>query len=82
MADLQNIIEQQASRLGEAVVDINYMMGTVCISERGQDDIFMQGDEADSFIKEVEELGEKCPDLSTDIIERSVAQPYAENLWN
>ncbi len=63
-------------------VDCDSRMETVCISCDGEEDIFMQGDEAACFIKGVEDACKKYPSLTSDIAELWLAHPYAENIWS
>lgn len=55
---------------------------TVCISAKGQDDIFMQGDDAKQFISEVETISNRCKRLNFDIIELALAKPYIDCIWS
>lgn len=66
-------------------VDVDYSFGTVCIKDLlpdPQDDIFMQGEDAEQFIEEVNNLYEKAGNLGLDEAEMFVALPYVENIWN
>lgn len=60
-------------------------METVCIRDGSGEfeDIFMQGQDAAQFIKELDDLVEHAPDdlLMEDAI-KSIAAPYCENIWN
>ena len=76
------ILKASAKRMKGVFVDVDSAYGTVCISSKGQEDIFMQGDDAEQFIAECEELSERCQCLNMGIIELALAEPYAENLWN
>ena len=62
-------------------VDCDSSYSTVCISAPGQDDIFMQGDEADSFIEECCNLWNRYPSLPMDVCEMALAEPYTD-LWS
>ena len=62
-------------------VDCDSSYSTVCISAPGQDDIFMQGDEADSFIEECCNLWNRYQSLPMDVCEMALAEPYTE-LWS
>ena len=75
------ILKQAAKRMKNVYVDCDSSYSTVCISSPGEDDIFMQGEEADEFISQVEEMGERCKSLSPAIIELALAEPYTE-LWS
>lgn len=79
---IDQILKQTAVRMDGVTVDCDSRFPTVCISSPGHDEIFMQGDEAQQFIDEVEKLGQRCKSLNTGIIELALAAPYAENLWN
>lgn len=81
--NLADILRQQAEFLGDDVdVDVDYFMGTVSITAPGQDDIFLQGEDAEAFIRQVEETWERVGTLPTDVVERAQAATYAECIWN
>lgn len=63
-------------------VDWNSGMATVTMTSPGEDDIFMQGDEADAFIAEIYALCKRYPSLDAHTAAAALAQPYAENIWN
>ncbi len=62
-------------------VDCDSAYQTVCISKAGEDDIFMQGDEADSFIEECRKLWNRYPSLPKYVCEMALAEAYTE-LWS
>ena len=62
-------------------VDCDSSYSTVCISCRGEDDVFMQGDDADQFIGEVRAMWNRYPSLPMDVCEMALAEPYTE-LWS
>ncbi len=62
-------------------VDCDSSYSTVAISCRGEDDLFMQGDEADSFIDERRKLWNRYPSLPMDVCEMALAEPYTD-LWS
>jgi len=62
-------------------VDCDSSYSTVAISCRGEDDLFMQGDEADSFIDECRKLWNRYPSLPMDVCEMALAEAYTE-LWS
>ena len=76
------ILKAAAKRMVGVNVDCDSTYSTVCISTKGQDDIFMQGEEADNFIDECDAMSNRCKCLDFDIIELALAEPYAENLWS
>ena len=76
------ILKAAAKRAAGVSVDCDSAYSTVCISCPGFEDIFMQGDEADQFIAEVESLGNRCRQLNPSVIELALAEPYADTLWN
>ena len=78
------ILKAAAKRMENSGVSIDWDSGysTVLISCAGEDDIFMQGDEADTFIEEIEAMGNRCRSLNPYIIALALAEPYAENIWN
>lgn len=62
-------------------VDCDSAYRTVCISAPGVDDIFMQDEEADSFIEECRKMWNRYPSLPMDVCEMALAEPYT-NLWS
>jgi hypothetical protein len=79
---LTDIILAAAKRMEDVTVDMDSLRSTVCISAPGQDDIFMQGYEADAFIAEVDKLYEQSGDVTYDEAALCHAEPYCENCWN
>ena len=65
-------------------VDYDSAASTVCImdSDGEQEDIFMQGDEADKFNDKIEELYNELRDVTEDEVALHLARPYVENLWS
>jgi hypothetical protein len=63
-------------------VDCDSIFSTVAIDAPGHDGIFMQGEEADSFIEEVRALCKRYPSLDEHTAELAVAAPYAETLFS
>ena len=76
-------IWQAYDRMKAAGIDVftDACFSTVAISKAGEDDIFMQGDEADSFIEECCNLWNRYPSLPMDVCEMALAEPYTE-LWS
>ena len=67
---------------GGVTVDCDSAFSTVAFDAPGQDGIFMQGDEADTFIDEVRALCKRYPSLDEATVELALAEPYAENIFN
>jgi hypothetical protein len=63
-------------------VDCDSAYSTVAIDADGQEGIFMQGDEADQFIAEVEKMCKRYPSLDFDTAAAALAEPYAETIFN
>ena len=61
-------------------VDCDSAYRTVCISKAGEDDIFMQGDDANSFIDEARAMWKRYPSLPKYVCEMAIAEPYTD-LW-
>jgi hypothetical protein len=66
---------------GKITVDCDSSYSTVSIDAPGQDGIFMQGDEAVTFIAERDALCKRYPSLNFDTAELALAEPYAECIW-
>lgn len=63
-------------------VDCDSAYSTVAITSPDYlDEIFMQGDEADSFIDECRKLWNRYPSLPMDVCEMALAEPYTD-LWS
>lgn len=77
------IFWQAAQRMRDAgiTVDTDSAYSTVSIDAPGQESIFMQGDEADSFIEECRKLWNRYPSLPMDVAELASAEPYTD-LWS
>lgn len=69
-------------RAGGVTVDIDSPFSTVAIDAPSEDGIFMQGDEAESFINEVRALCKRYPSLDEDTAALALAKPYAETLFH
>jgi hypothetical protein len=80
--NLTDIIKASAARMAHVDVDINSGLPTVCISAPGEEDIFMQGEEAEAFIAEVGKLYDESGDVTYDECALHAAEAYCENLWS
>jgi hypothetical protein len=69
-------------RASGVTVDINSPFSWVSIDATGTDGVFMQGDEADTFIDEVRALCKRYPSLDEDTAALALAEPYAETLFH
>lgn len=69
-------------RASGVTVDIDSPYSTVAIDAPGEDGIFMQGDEAETFISEVRALCKRFPSLDEDTAALALAEPYAETLFH
>ena len=67
---------------GRVTVDCDSNYSTVAIDAPGQDGVFMQGDEADTFIAECDALCKRYPSLDFDTAALALAEPYAECIFN
>jgi len=77
------IFWQAAQRMRDAgiTVDTDSVYSTVSIDAPGEESIFMQGEDADSFIEECRELCARYPSLPMDVAELALAEPYTD-LWS
>jgi hypothetical protein len=73
---LTEIIRADASYAGDVAIDVDTAYSTVAIG----DDIFLQGDEAVSFIDEAQALWEKAGDVGIDEVYAHLAKPYLDCL--
>lgn len=62
-------------------VDWDSAFSTVSIDCEGEDSIFMQGDEADKFINEIEAMCKRFPSLDEYTAALALSAPYAECIW-
>ena len=76
-------IWQAYDRMKAAGIDVetDSAYQTVCISCRGGDDIFMQGDDADQFISEARAMWNRYQSLPMDVCEMALAERYTD-LWS
>ena len=65
-------------------VDADSKHSTVCIKDTAgvQDDIFLQGIEADHFNDKAEEMYNDLREVTLAEVELHLARDYVENLWN
>ena len=70
------------SRNGDVTVDIDRGYSTVAIDCPGFDGCFMQGDDAETFIAEVDALCKRYRSLDEDTAALALAEPYAESFFN
>ena len=77
------IFWQAAKRMKDAgiTVETDSAYSTVSIDAPGQESIFMQGDDADSFIEGCRKLWNRYPSLPMDVAELVIAEPYID-LWS
>lgn len=77
------IFWQAAQRMRDAGISVDTDSGysTVSIDCPGEESIFMQGDDADSFIGECRKLWTRYPSLPMDVAELAIAEPYTD-LWS
>jgi len=77
------IFWQAAQRMRDAgiTVDTDSGYSTVSIDAPGEESIFMQGDDADSFIDECRKLWNRFPSLPMDVAELATAEPFTD-LWS
>lgn len=63
-------------------VDCDSSFSTVAIDAPGCEGVFMQGDEAENFIAEVEALCKRYPSLEPSTAELALAEPYGDVLFH
>ena len=84
MTKATRFIREAAQRCmnGDVTVQIDRRYSTVAIDRPGFEGCFMQGNEADSFIDEVDALCKRYPSLDEDTAALALAEPYAESFCN
>lgn len=83
-SSLAKVVQETADRVSESItVEICSSLPWVRIADSigAHDDIFIQGDEAGSFIDEAKDLYNKAGTISMETALLCVAAPYAENLF-
>lgn len=68
-------------KAGGITVEVDSPFSWVTISAPGEDDIFMRGDDADSFIEECHKLWNHYPSLPHYVCEMALAEPYTD-IWS
>lgn len=81
---IKTIIEQNAAFCQDVSVTVCRKLPTVTIHDQSgvNEDIFMQGDDADEFIKAFDGLVEEAPDVLFVDALKHLALPYVECIWN
>lgn len=84
MPSLSEIIRADAAYMKNVTVEVNRRLPTVGIKDDSgrQQSVFMQGDDADSFIFAFDALTEQAPDVNFEDIELHLAKPYVDCIWN
>ena len=78
---LSQTIEASAARIQDVTVHMVTNCGTVTISTPGQEDIFLQGDDASIFLWQVEYLWHTTKNLSRTTTALHLAEPYTDT-WS
>ena len=82
---LQDILHADAeyTRNSGADVEINNSFGWVLISDTtgNQEDIFLQGHDAEEFISEVNRLWNEAGEMGQDSIACALAKEYIDCIW-
>ena len=83
MPTLTQIIQDDAASLLDVDVDIDRDFLTVAIEDQTgiYDDIFIQGEEAEEFIEELDRIYEEAGDVTEDEVAKHLARPYVECIW-
>lgn len=82
---IKTIIEQDAAFCQDVSVTVCRSLPTVTIHDLsgvGNEDIFMQGEDADEFISAFDALVEQAPDVLFADALKHLALPYVECCWN
>jgi hypothetical protein len=84
MTKATRFIREAAERTRNSGVTVEWdsAFSTVAIDAQGEDGVFMQDDEADSFIEEMRKLCKRYPSLDEYTAALALAEPYAEVLFN
>lgn len=82
---IKTIIEQDAAFCKDVSVIVCRALPAVTIRDEsgfGNEDIFMQGSDAEEFIAALDGLTEEAPDVLFEDALKHLALPYAECVWN
>lgn len=81
---IETIVAQDAEYCRNVSIKIcrSFSWVTIRDDEGVQEDVFMQGDDAEGFIKAFDGLCEEAPDITFEDALRHLAKPYVENIWN
>lgn len=80
--NLGQVIKEAAKRMKDVAVYLDRDMSAVTISAVGEEDIYLQDDEADKFIGEVDKLYHEAGNVTEDEAAQCHAEPFAQNIWN
>lgn len=80
--DLGQVIKEAAKRMKDVAVYLDRDMSAVTISAVGEEDIYLQDDEADKFIGEVDKLYHDAGNVTEDEAALCHAEPFAQNNWS
>ena len=83
-ATIQQIIAADAEFMINSGIDVNINTSNcwVEIDDGENEPIFLQGDEAEKFISEAEEIWDVAGTVTIEEVRLHLARPYAENIWN
>jgi ABC-type uncharacterized transport system permease subunit len=84
MPSIEQVITDMASRCQDVGIKLCRALPTVVIHDLAGDQfsIYMDGPDAQEFVKQLDELIEAAPDVTMDQLIKCVASPYVENYWN
>ncbi len=73
---------ESALRCYDAGITVDWdNMPSVTISCQGEEDIFMQGDDAEQFQNEIELICKRLPSMNEYTAALSIAEQYVECIW-
>ncbi len=84
MTTLTEIYEQTADRMRDVEVSVDSAFSWVTIHDitGANEDIFLEGEEAEKFIQECDDLWNSLGDVYVHTLHLALASPYCENIWN
>ncbi|MCL2874734.1 MAG: hypothetical protein FWF12_00270 [Betaproteobacteria bacterium] len=82
-ASLKRIVKADASHCAGVSIKVCRRLPTVTITDDAgeREDIFMQGNDAESFISEFDRLVNRAPDMLFEDALKHLAKPYVECIW-
>jgi len=82
--NLIDIVKADAAYMRHVVINVDTLHGWISIEDdfNVQDEIFLQGDDAEQFIQDAEILWNDLEHVTMDEVYAHLAKPYVDCIWN